>query len=229
MGYTVAHIKTDSIKIPNATQEIIDFVMEYGKSYGYTFEHEDTYRRLALVNKSTYICQDMDGEWHATGAQFQDPYVFKTLFSKESLTKEDFFVTKEVKNASVFIGEKFIGRLAEVYASMSGEEMFRVADEKKGSISGTKGYKWKLSKKWSGHKDLDMSYYQELLEKAIEAIVKIGDVSIMLDTPPEISQCDIDDYKCIAAQYGISPAYDEDPFADPNFMTIDIDVDELPF
>ena len=33
-GFTVAHIKTDSIKIPNATQEIIDFVMEYGSYYG---------------------------------------------------------------------------------------------------------------------------------------------------------------------------------------------------
>lgn len=32
-GYTVAHIKTDSIKIPNADKKIIDFVFEYGKEY----------------------------------------------------------------------------------------------------------------------------------------------------------------------------------------------------
>jgi hypothetical protein len=43
LGYTVAHIKTDSIKIPNADQKIIDFVFDFGKDYGYTFEHEDTY------------------------------------------------------------------------------------------------------------------------------------------------------------------------------------------
>ena len=30
-GFVVAHIKTDSIKIPNATPEIIQFVMDYGK------------------------------------------------------------------------------------------------------------------------------------------------------------------------------------------------------
>ena len=30
-GFTVAHIKTDSIKIPDATPEIIQFVMEFGK------------------------------------------------------------------------------------------------------------------------------------------------------------------------------------------------------
>ena len=36
-GYTVAHIKTDSIKIPDATPEIIKFVKEFGKKYGYIF------------------------------------------------------------------------------------------------------------------------------------------------------------------------------------------------
>lgn len=179
-GYTVAHIKTDSIKIPNADKEIIEFIFEYGKTFGYTFEHEDTYKKLALVNKSTYICQDQNDKWHATGTQFLDPYVFKTLFSKEPLTKEDFFVTKEVKNASVYLGDKFIGRLAEVYASETGEEMFRVTDDKKGSISGTKGFKWKLSKDLTNHKDIDMNYYKELLDKAIEAIRKVGDIQIII-------------------------------------------------
>lgn len=181
LGYDVAHIKTDSIKIPNADQKIIDFIFDFGKDYGYTFEHEETYKRLALVNKSTYICQDQEDEWHATGAQFQDPYVFKTLFTKETLSKEDFFVTKEVKNASIHLGEKFIGRLAELYASETGEEVFRVTEDKKGSISGTKGFKWKLSKDWSGKDDINMTYYKDLVDKAIEAIDKVGDVNIILD------------------------------------------------
>jgi hypothetical protein len=180
-GYTVAHIKTDSIKIPNADKEIIDFVFKFGKKYGYTFEHEDTYTRLALVNKSTYICEDEKGEWHATGAQFQEPYVFKTLFTKEPISKNDFFITKEVKNASIHLGDKFIGRLAEVYASETGDEMFRVAGEKKGSISGTKGHRWKLSKDFSGKADIDMSFYKDLLEKAVDAINKVGAASVMID------------------------------------------------
>ena len=41
-GFQVAHIKTDSIKIPDATPEIIKFVMDFGERYGYTFEHEAT-------------------------------------------------------------------------------------------------------------------------------------------------------------------------------------------
>ena len=41
-GFKVAHIKTDSIKIPDATPEIINFCMEFAKKYGYEFEHEVT-------------------------------------------------------------------------------------------------------------------------------------------------------------------------------------------
>ena len=88
-GFTVAHVKTDSIKIPDATPEIIQFVMEYGEAYGYTFEHEATYDRMCLVNDAVYIAKYKDGkhagEWTATGTQFQVPYVFKKLFTKEPI------------------------------------------------------------------------------------------------------------------------------------------------
>ena len=117
-GFTVAHIKTDSIKIPNATPEIIEFVMEFGKKYGYEFEHEATYKKMCLVNDAVYIAQYEDpaeceklygyipsdnkkkgGEWTATGTQFAVPYVFKTLFSKEPIEFNDMCETKSVTTA----------------------------------------------------------------------------------------------------------------------------------
>lgn len=98
-GFIVAHIKTDSIKIPDATPEIIQFVMDYGKQYGYTFEHEDTYDRMCLVNDAVYIAKYKDGGWTATGAQFQVPYVFKKLFSKEEIGFDDMCETKAVGSA----------------------------------------------------------------------------------------------------------------------------------
>ena len=102
-GFTVAHIKTDSIKIPNATPEIIQFVTDYGKQYGYNFEHEATYDRMCLVNDAVYIAKYKDGkkagQWTATGTQFQVPYVFKKLFSKESIEFEDMCETKSVTSA----------------------------------------------------------------------------------------------------------------------------------
>ena len=109
LGYTVAHIKTDSIKIPNADSAIIEFVMQFGLKYGYTFEHEATYERMCLVNKAVYIakyatpeqcmelygyvpkdCKKKGGQWTATGTQFAVPYVFKRLFSKEDVVFEDY-------------------------------------------------------------------------------------------------------------------------------------------
>lgn len=103
-GFTVAHIKTDSIKIPDATPEIIQFVMEYGERYGYTFEHEATYDRICLVNDAVYIAKDKaDGHWTATGTQFQIPYVFKTLFSKEEITFEDMCETKSVSKGELYL------------------------------------------------------------------------------------------------------------------------------
>ena len=98
-GFTVAHIKTDSIKIPDATPEIIQFVMDFGKKYGYTFEHEATYEKMCLVNDAVYIAKYKDGDWTATGTQFAVPYVFKKLFSKEPITFEDMCETKSVSTS----------------------------------------------------------------------------------------------------------------------------------
>lgn len=121
-GFTVAHIKTDSIKIPNATPEIIAFVSAYGKLYGYTFEHEATYDRMCLVNDAVYIakyasaesCEKQygyipekngkhGGEWTATGTQFAVPYVFKTLFTHEEIAFDDLCETKSVKKGAIFL------------------------------------------------------------------------------------------------------------------------------
>lgn len=117
-GFTVAHIKTDSIKIPDATPEIIQFVMEYGKRFGYTFEHEATYDKMCLVNDAVYIAKydiadscmakygyipgdikDHPNQWTATGKQFAVPYVFKTLFSREPIEFKDLCETFSVSGA----------------------------------------------------------------------------------------------------------------------------------
>ena len=120
-GYKVAHIKTDSIKIPNATPEIVKFCMEFAKVYDYEFEFEAVYDKLCLVNGSTYVARYMSTEdcqrlynyipaenkeheesgnmWTATAAQFQQPYVFKTLFSHEPIEFKDMCEVKSVKSA----------------------------------------------------------------------------------------------------------------------------------
>ena len=102
-GFTVAHIKTDSIKIPNATDAIIQFVTDFGKEYGYTFETEANFDRFCLVNDAVYVAKYADGkkagQWTATGKQFAVPYVFKTLFSKETVEFDDLCETIAVTSA----------------------------------------------------------------------------------------------------------------------------------
>ena len=105
MGATVVHIKTDSIKIANPTSEVEAVILKYGKEWGYNFEVESIYDRICLVNDAVYIAKcsndiengDEAGHWTATGAQFQHPYVFKTLFSKEKINFVDLCETRSVK------------------------------------------------------------------------------------------------------------------------------------
>ena len=98
-GFTVAHNKTDSIKIPNSTPEIEEFVLKFGKEYGYNFETEARFEKFCLVNDAVYIAKEQDGGWTATGTQFQIPYVFKTLFSKEPIKFDDMCETKSVTSS----------------------------------------------------------------------------------------------------------------------------------
>lgn len=97
MGYKVVHIKTDSIKISDPDDKVIKFIKEFGKEYGYTFEVEEEFERLLLVNNAVYVGKTKEGEWTATGAEFIHPYVFKALFSKEAIKFEDLCETKQVQ------------------------------------------------------------------------------------------------------------------------------------
>ena len=204
-GFTVVHIKTDSIKIANATPEIIQFVMDFGKRYGYTFEHEATYDRICLVNKAVYIARYKDGkhagEWTATGTQFQVPYVFKKLFSKEPIEFEDMCETKSVttamhldKNEGLSEDEhdyQFVGRVGSfcpIKEGCGGGVLVREGKDKEGnvkydSVTGTlkpdkTPYRWLEAEfvKTMGKDDIiDRSYYEKLVNEAIETISQYGD------------------------------------------------------
>lgn len=216
-GFTVAHIKTDSIKIPDATPEIIDFCMNFAKKYGYTFEHEATYEKMCLVNNAVYIAKYLDadtakaqygyipeknekkgGKWTATGTQFQVPYVFKTLFSKEPIEFPDLCETKTVSNGAIYLDKNedlpegehnyiFVGRVGQfcpIIPGKGGALLLREAglsdtgERKYASVTGAKDYRWLESEAvYSLHMedDIDKAYFDKEVNEAVDEISKYGD------------------------------------------------------
>ena len=205
-GWTVVHIKTDSIKLANATDEMISFVESFGKKYGYVFEHEATYDRIALVNNSVYIAKLSYGDdgmrpskkskWTATGAQFAQPYVFKTLFSKEEIEFKDMCETKTVTTALYldmneglptgvhdyhFVGKA--GLFTPILPGHGGGELVRNKNDKYYSATGAKGWRWLESEtvKTNGKESsIDRGYYDKLVQSAVDNISQFGDFEMFV-------------------------------------------------
>lgn len=168
-GVNTIHIKTDSIKLQNPSPEIVDFVMEFGRQYGYTFESEGYYDEFWLFDKAVNVGRKGES-YSVTGAQYAHPVVYKTLFTGETPVLEDYYETKKVAGeAAIYFqdpttgGRVFAGRVARVAAATNGYEVLRCVGEKEGAVSGTKGYLWSPTASLT---EIDYRYYDELVEKA---------------------------------------------------------------
>lgn len=185
-GYKVCHIKTDSVKVPNADEYIIKFIEEFGKrpEYNYKFEHEHTYKRMALINNAVYIAQLEDGSWSPTGAEFANPYLLKRVWTKEELVDKDFFITKQSKG-HIYLGDEFVGKVGSIYASKTGAEcMWTEDNENFKSITGTKGYLFKQTDKFD-IEDVDFSFYDKIAVDGLKKIMKVGDIKDIVDDMPK--------------------------------------------
>ena len=201
-GFKVIHCKTDSIKVVDPSDDLEKFIMEYGERYGYQFEIEHVFEKICLVNDAVYIAKlasddpEEPGEWTATGTQFAVPYVFKRLFSKEPIEFEDMCETKSVSSALyldrnedlpedehnyIFVGK--VGRFCPIKPGCGGGELLREGKDKDGNIkyssaTGAKGYRWlesEMVKDLGKEDDIDRSYYDKLVNDAIESISQYGD------------------------------------------------------
>ena len=197
-GFKVVHIKTDSIKIADPTPDIEQFVYEFGEKYGYTFEVEAEWEKLCLVNdavfigKQTVTSPQAPGKWTATGKQFQEPYVFKKIFTHEPIVFDDKCITMTTQSAFYLdMNEKlgdsghimtFVGRAGSfvpIKPGYGGGLLMRIeSDGRFSAASGTKGYRFLEAEAVRGT-DLEQyvneSYFEALVDKAIDAISKYGD------------------------------------------------------
>lgn len=195
-GFTVAHIKTDSVKIPNATPELIAEVMEFGKQYGYTFEHEATYDKMVLVNDAVYVAKDEKG-WHATGAQFQHPFVFKSLFGSDvepHYTMADYTEARQVHKGALYLNygteenpqRAFVGRIGSFVPMKDcapGGILEVLRDGKYYSAPSSKGYRWMLEEdaQCYGTDRVDDTFALAKAAEAVRTIEKYVSMETLLE------------------------------------------------
>jgi energy-coupling factor transporter ATP-binding protein EcfA2 len=190
-GAQVVHIKTDSVKIPDVDDTLIEFVKTYGEKYGYEFEHEATYDKFVLVNDAVYVARKGD-QYTCIGAQFAHPYVYKELFSHELIQFSDYCEAKSVNQGVIYLDiegrdgtseerdhrkMRHVGKTGSFVPVLEGGGvLYRVKDDKYYAVAGTKGHLWMESHLASQVKDLkiDMAYFEKLKDDAIKTIEKFG-------------------------------------------------------
>jgi len=194
-GHQVVHIKTDSVKIPNADDEVIKFIIEYGQKYGYDFEHEVTYDEFILANDAVYVAKKTLQEdtgcrvvWDAVGAQFQHPYVFKMMFTNEEPEFRDFCEKRNVTKGTMYLdlnqvevpdhrSMRHLGRTGSFVPVLEGGGvLYRFHEGKYYHVAGTKGHLWMEAEVAKDVKDLkiDMSYFEKLRLAAEETISNLS-------------------------------------------------------
>lgn len=212
-GFKVIHCKTDSIKVVNPSDEIANYICDFGRKYGYNFEIEAKYERICLVNDAVYIARESDwegndepGQWTGTGAQFKEetnPYVFKTLFSHAPIKFEDMCETKSVETALYldmneglpedahnykFVGK--VGQFTPIIPGAGGGELMREKDGKYSYATGAKDWRWLesgLVKELHMEDKINKDYYRKLCDAAIDKINEFGDFEEFVNGPSKSS------------------------------------------
>ena len=206
MGYTVVHIKTDSIKVANYDEKCKKFIMEFGKKYGFTFEHEATYSKMCIIDDAQYVAYEVeaDGEklekpfWTVTGAKFAPPYMFKSLFSHEAISFDDFPETKSVDDAAIYLvnkngAESFIGRVGSFVCVKPefGGQLMRVKGDSRSFVTGTKGTDqnplyWAEAESIRQYPErLNFDYYRAQCDEAVETINQFYPFDQFVDCEPQ--------------------------------------------
>lgn len=189
-GVDVIHFKTDSVKVADYKKEDMEFIVEFGETWGYKFGVEAVFDRMVLINDAVLVGHigGVD-QWHAVGARFAVPYVYKSLFTKEKIEFEDLTESRSVKKGTMYLENDdesmtFIGKVG-LFCPMkeSGGILYRVLDDKKYAVTGTKGYKWlpaDVVKSLGKEDDIDVSYFEAQTEEALDKIAKFGDPNIFI-------------------------------------------------
>lgn len=118
-GFEVIHCKTDSIKVVNPTPELHQFINDFGEKYGYIFEVEEKFEKIALLNRAVYVAKEFEdspayldrkednpnaSRWTATGGIAKEQsYVMKKLFTDEAIDISDLPQKKKAAKGALYL------------------------------------------------------------------------------------------------------------------------------
>ena len=191
-GFTVIHCKTDSIKIFNPDDDILKFVDDFGTKYGYKFEIENEFEKVALVNDAVFAAKRTNGTWETVGTEYSRPYVKKSLITHEDIDIYDLSETKHVNSGDMYLDMNeglsedehnyiFIGKTSAfvpIKEGCGGGELLRKVEEGKyHAVTGTKGWRWmetEMVKNLDKADDIDMEYYDKMLDDAKKHVEQFG-------------------------------------------------------
>lgn len=217
-GVGVIHIKTDSIKLDNPTEEQINEVIEFASTYGYQFKIEDTYTPFVLIDKAQLIGYSASHEsWHAIGTKFINPYTYKTLFSHEDYVLSDYRRVIESRTGKLFLGGVFVGRIGAFIASENGDTlMIHRPDGTESSPAGTiSKNKHQIINPETGRKktvrepykfipysesitvDIDFSFYEEFVKTVLNDIMALDGIDGLNTLFPDTAQKLIAQYELL--------------------------------
>lgn len=171
LGRSVTHIKTDSVKVPGASEDDIVQIQNFAKKYGYVMEYnpeKDLYSKMALVNDAVYVAKNAkNGKWSATGKEFQVPYVFKSLFGDtKDINFFDLCETKHVQQGALYLDFGNTDRdLEGVYSEAEDEEDIYIGSEN-GWIEWALG-RMKRMKKNGASEEECQRFYADALDQLI--------------------------------------------------------------
>lgn len=212
----VIHIKTDSIKISDPTEEIINEIQQFGLDYGYEFEVEDTYAPFVLIDKAQLIGYSASHEsWHAIGTKFINPYNYKTLFSHEDYVLDDYARTIQSRVGKLYLGDLFIGRIGSFIATpkgsiltvhkpdnsisspsgtLSNEKIKSINPETGRSITKKKPFKFMPTSE-AAITDIDFGYYDQMVSDLLHDIVTVSSTESLSTLFPETASSLITQYE----------------------------------
>lgn len=194
--YNVVHIKTDGIKIANCTEEMINFCIDFAKSWGFNFSIDEKYKDFLIIDNANYIGVTEDGKISSRGELFNNNWI--KAYVKDDFDRETASIILQVKKGVIINHSKNntkVGKCIRVYPCINGDEYYKIMPEKEvfecladtkkpGRNKNRDVFKFNVYTDFS-QTDFDKSYFDSLYNKIL---LKIGSDKVLNKTKKEADE-----------------------------------------